>query len=97
MNISGVQAVFDPFFQWDLLYIKIGLCYHEQVEKYINCIDKRRVKMNGNGNVSLLIKDTTKEEREKIVAESIGNISGMCDGCNSYISDVITLDDLFEG
>ena len=30
---------------------------------------------------SILIKDTTKEERERIVAESIGNINGACDGC----------------
>ena len=27
---------------------------------------------------SILIKDTTREEREQIVAESIGNISGVC-------------------
>ncbi len=30
---------------------------------------------------SILIKDTTREEREQIVAESVGNISGACDGC----------------
>ena len=30
---------------------------------------------------SYLIKDTTREQREAIVAESIGNISGACDGC----------------
>lgn len=30
---------------------------------------------------SLLIADTTREERERIVAESIGNIDGACDGC----------------
>ena len=29
-----------------------------------------------------LISETTKEEREKIVAESLGNISGACDGCS---------------
>ena len=28
-----------------------------------------------------LICETTKEERERIVAESLGNISGACDGC----------------
>ena len=28
-----------------------------------------------------LIKDTTKEEREQIVAESLGNIEASCDGC----------------
>lgn len=27
---------------------------------------------------SILIKDTTKEERERIVAESIGNTNGSC-------------------
>jgi len=31
--------------------------------------------------MSILIKDTTREEREKIVADSIGNIDGGCDGC----------------
>ena len=30
---------------------------------------------------SILIKDTTKEERERIVADSIGNVDGVCDGC----------------
>lgn len=28
-----------------------------------------------------LIGETTKEEREKIVKESLGNISANCDGC----------------
>jgi len=31
---------------------------------------------------SLLIAETTREERERIVAESIGNIDGACDGCS---------------
>ena len=31
---------------------------------------------------SLRIADTTREERERIVAESIGNIDGLCDGCS---------------
>ena len=37
---------------------------------------------------SILIKDTTREEREQIVAESIGNISGSCDGCMSGLADM---------
>lgn len=28
-----------------------------------------------------LIAETTREEREKIVAESLGNIEASCDGC----------------
>lgn len=28
------------------------------------------------------IAETTREERERIVAESIGNIDGACDGCS---------------
>ena len=32
-------------------------------------------------DTSILIADTTREEREQIVAESIGNIDGLCDGC----------------
>ncbi len=31
---------------------------------------------------SVLIADTTREKREQIVAESIGNIEGLCDGCS---------------
>ena len=31
---------------------------------------------------SILIADTSREEREQIVAESIGNIEGACDGCS---------------
>ena len=30
---------------------------------------------------SILIRDTTREERERIVAESVGCIEGACDGC----------------
>ena len=37
---------------------------------------------------SLLVKDTTREERESIVAESIGNISGACDGCMAGLADM---------
>lgn len=38
--------------------------------------------------MSILIKDTTKEERERIVAESIGNIDGGCDGCSPGIIEM---------
>ena len=37
---------------------------------------------------SILIKDTTREQREQIVAESIGNISGSCDGCMAGLVDM---------
>ena len=37
---------------------------------------------------SLLIKDTTREERERIVAESLGNIDGSCDGCAEGIIEM---------
>lgn len=35
-----------------------------------------------------LIKDTTREEREKIVEESFGNISASCDGCMSGLAEM---------
>ena len=38
--------------------------------------------------MSILIKDTTREEREKIVAESLGNINGSCDGCMSGLAEM---------
>ena len=34
------------------------------------------------------IAETTREEREQIVAESIGNISGLCDGCGPGIIEM---------
>ena len=37
---------------------------------------------------SILIKDTTREEREQLVAESIGNINGACDGCAAGLIDM---------
>ena len=37
---------------------------------------------------SILIKDTTREERERIVAESIGNINGACDGCAAGLAEM---------
>ena len=37
---------------------------------------------------SILIADTSREERERIVAESSGNIDGSCDGCMAGIIDM---------
>lgn len=35
-----------------------------------------------------LIQNTTKEEREKIVADSFGNISVSCDGCMAGLAEM---------
>lgn len=35
-----------------------------------------------------LISETTKEEREQIVAESLGNIDALCDGCMGRLADM---------
>ena len=35
-----------------------------------------------------LIKDTTKEERQRIVDESLGNVSGICDGCMAGLAEM---------
>ena len=35
-----------------------------------------------------LIKDTTMEERKRIVEESLGNIEATCDGCSQRIVDM---------
>ena len=37
---------------------------------------------------SILIQDTTREEREQIVAESIGNISVLCYACSPGIIEM---------
>ena len=38
--------------------------------------------------VKYLIMDTTREERERIVAESLGTIDASCDGCSSGIVEM---------
>ena len=38
--------------------------------------------------MSYLIKDTTEEERRRIVEESLGNLSGACDGCSVRVADM---------
>ena len=35
-----------------------------------------------------LIAETTREEREKIVTESLGNIEANCDGCMSGLAEM---------
>ncbi|MDO4976217.1 MAG: purine biosynthesis protein PurH [Eubacteriales bacterium] len=35
-----------------------------------------------------LIKDTTREERQRIVEESLGNIDANCDGCMSGLAEM---------
>ena len=37
---------------------------------------------------SYLICDTTREEREQIVAEALGNIEASCDGCMPGIAEM---------
>ena len=48
-----------------------------------------------DGIRSILIKDTTREERERIVAESIGYVEGLCDGCSPGLLSMY--DDYIEG
>ncbi|MDO4477577.1 MAG: purine biosynthesis protein PurH [Lachnospiraceae bacterium] len=38
--------------------------------------------------MSLLIADTTREEREAIVRESLGNIEADCDGCMAGLAEM---------
>lgn len=52
-------------------------------------------KTYGNGTcgkeayeMGYLISETTKEEREAIVAESLGNIEATCDGCMSGLAEM---------
>lgn len=37
---------------------------------------------------SILIRDTTQEEREAIVHDSLGSTDGLCDGCASGLTDM---------
>jgi len=38
--------------------------------------------------MSILIKDTTREERERIVAGSLGYMEGGCDGCAAGVVEM---------
>ena len=38
--------------------------------------------------MSYLIQDTTREERERIIAESLGNIKAGCDGCMAGLAEM---------
>lgn len=42
-----------------------------------------------------LIKDTTREEREAVVAKALGNIEGSCDGCAAGLAEMY--EDYIEG
>lgn len=37
---------------------------------------------------SYLIKDTTREERERIVADALGDLSAACDGCSPGLAEM---------
>ena len=38
--------------------------------------------------MGILISETTREERERIVAQSIGNVNGSCDGCMAGLAEM---------
>ena len=38
--------------------------------------------------MKILISETTREEREKIVEDSLGNMCGLCDGCSMGLADM---------
>ena len=38
--------------------------------------------------MSILIKDTTREEREQIVADSLGAMEASCDGCSAGLYEM---------
>lgn len=44
---------------------------------------------------SILIQDTTREEREQIVAESLGAMDASCDGCSAGMYEMY--EDYIEG
>ena len=42
--------------------------------------------------MSYLIKDTTEDERRRIVEESLGNLEGACDGCAARVAEMYDAD-----
>ena len=65
-------------------YQKYGRC----VERYPTSVHPSSRLSEEGDRMSILIRDTTREERERIVAESIENISGLCDGCSPGIIEM---------
>ena len=45
--------------------------------------------------MGILISETTRQEREQIVAESLGNINAYCDGCMAGLAEMY--EDYIEG
>ena len=60
-------------------FLQTGAMSVRDYEKSMGCLTEK---------MGYLIKDTTKEERERIVAESLGNIDGSCDGCMAGLADM---------
>ena len=71
----------------------------ERVWKYKKTVYKSTLMLySGKNNIKLLfwrykmagylISETTREEREKIVAESLGNIEANCDGCMAGLAEM---------
>ena len=60
-------------------FLKTGAMSVRDYEKSMGCLTEK---------MGYLIKDTTKEEREKIVAESLGSLDGACDGCMAGLADM---------
>ena len=54
----------------------------------IRTVQKNKFKGCYDLGMGYLISETTKEEREKIVAESLGNINGSCDGCMAGLAEM---------
>ena len=44
--------------------------------------------MNSNTTENILIRNTTQEQRERIVQDSLGITEGFCDGCASGLIDM---------
>lgn len=65
------------------------------LRKSSNSFSKQTTKIKGEKHKGYLIKDTTREEREKIVEESLSNILATCDGCMTGLAE--TYQDYIDG
>lgn len=64
--------------------------YNNRYSQRRTCGDYERKNKAEEGEkmAGYLIKDTTREEREQIVADSLGNIDATCDGCMAGLADM---------
>ena len=86
-DLLGKKRPQRSFFPPEVVFC-LQMCYasYQEYQKRSTCIIRQALRKEDT--MSYLIKDTTEEERRKIGEESLGNLSGACDGCSQRVADM---------